>query len=306
MISGRPPTSTATPAPRTPSLRARRGRSSPAPTAAGTHRQPTATAPDPAARRRTRRAASPSAATRRSMSARTGPSPISTNRARMRSRIRRKTSIASVDPLDRPEVRDVDDERLACSGGHSRARSAGSNRRRYSPQSRKFGMTRIACRTPSAAMVSALQALGHGGDAVRPLDREGDHPGVRRIAADQRDVGPVQRRDGARRGRRRGARGEHLVGQIRGRRVRHGVVGVDDVEPALLGDPRNRVREREQILRLAEQRVRRHLDRHERQAGNAVAPPERRLAADEMHLWPRTASACASSVATTPLPPTEA
>ena len=55
---------------------------------------------------------------------------------------------------------------------------------------------------------------------------------------------------------------------------------------ALLGDARDRVRQREQVLRLAEQRVRRHLDRLERQAGNARPPSERRLAADQMNAVP--------------------
>ena len=129
------------------------------------------------------------------------------------------------------------------------------------------------------------EALGHRGHGVRPLDREGHHPGIRRIAADQRDVGAVQRRDGARRGD-RGRRGEHLVGEVGGRRMRDRVVGMDDVEPVVLGDPRDGIGQRQQVLRLAEERIRRHQDRLERQAGDAVAQPERRLAADQVHVVP--------------------
>ena len=79
-------------------------------------------------------------------------------------------------------------------------------------------------------------------------------------------------------------RREHLVGQVRRGRVRHGVVGVNDVEVPLLSDARDRSRQRQQVLRLPEQRVRRHFDGYERQSGYAGAPSKRRLAADQMDM----------------------
>ena len=94
----------------------------------------------------------------------------------------------------------------------------------------------------------------------------------------------MQRRHDARRAR-RARRREHLHRQVRGRRVRHRVVRVDDVEPMRFGDTGDRVRQREQVLRFAEQRIRRHDDLLETDGrGFAVAPPERRFAADQVHL----------------------
>ena len=61
-------------------------------------------------------------------------------------------------------------------------------------------MTLMSRRTPSAAMVSAFRLSD---TAVTPCDRSIENattPRVRRIAADQRDVGAVQRRHRARRG----------------------------------------------------------------------------------------------------------
>ena len=168
------------------------------------------------------------------------------------------------------------------SPGHSRARSAGSNRRRYALQSRKFGMTAIGMTHSQRGDGVGAQALGDRRHGVRLLDREGHDPGVGRIAADQRDVGAVQRRHRARRGGRR-RRGQHLIGQVGGRRVRDRIVGVDDVERVLLGDAGDGVGERQQVLRLAEERIRRDADRLERQAGDTVAPAKRRLAAHQVH-----------------------
>ena len=64
--------------------------------------------------------------------------------------------------------------------------------------------------------------------------------------------------------------------------MRHGVMGMDDIEPLFARDAHEGVGQREQVLRLAEQRVRRCLDRGERQPRHAGAPPERRLAADDV------------------------
>ena len=60
-------------------------------------------------------------------------------------------------------------------------------------------MTRISRSTPQLALGVRLQALRHGGDAVGLLDAERDGFRVRRIAAEQRDVGAMQRRDDFRR-----------------------------------------------------------------------------------------------------------
>ena len=47
--------------------------------------------------------------------------------------------------------------------------------------------------------------------------------------------------------------------EIGGRGVRNGVVGVHDVEAPLFGYTGDRIRQREEILRLPEQRIRWHL-----------------------------------------------
>ena len=85
----------------------------------------------------------------------------------------------------------------------------------------------------------------------------------------------------------RGARGrrlEHLLRQERRRRVRDGVVGVDDLELELARDLHDLVRERQHVLRLAEERIARRVHLMERQAGLVFAEPERRIGADEVHL----------------------
>ena len=127
------------------------------------------------------------------------------------------------------------------------------------------------------------QAARHRGHGVRLLDGKGDDPRVRRIAADERDIRAVQRRHHPRAGE--GGRGrQHLIGEICRRCVRNGVVRVNDVEPPLFRDTRNRVDQRQQILRLAKQRVGRDFDRVEGQPRDAAAPAERRIAADQMNL----------------------
>src|SRR3989442_1708838 len=69
----------------------------------------------------------------------------------------------------------------------------------------------------------------------------------------------------------------------RGPRVRDGVVRVDDVEPLVARDLHDLRRQRQQILRLAEQGIRRRLDAMERQPRLIVAEPERRVAAEDVH-----------------------
>ena len=78
--------------------------------------------------------------------------------------------------------------------------------------------------------------------------------------------------------------GQDVLGQVGRGRVRDGVVRVNDVEirrPRQLDDLR---REREQVLRLAEQRVGRRGHPVERHARLVVAQPERLLAADDVNL----------------------
>ena len=78
-----------------------------------------------------------------------------------------------------------------------------------------------------------------------------------RVAADQRDIGAVQRGDRAR--RRHVGRLQDVAREVCRRGVRNGVVSVHDVEAPLFGYAGDRIRQREQILRLPEQRIRWHL-----------------------------------------------
>ena len=74
------------------------------------------------------------------------------------------------------------------------------------------------------------------------------------------------------------------VGEVRRGRVRNGIVRVHDVEPMLLGDPDDGVREGEQVLRLPKQRIPRYVDALEGEARDAGPPPERLVAADQVNL----------------------
>ena len=246
------------------------------------------------------------AAARRS--ARSGPSPIEHEPGAARVwRISAKHLERRVDALDRPEVRDVDDERVVSSGGHSRARSAGSGRRRYSRAVEE--VRDDADLVADAERRDRVAPSGCRDTAVTPCDcsiENATDARVRRIAADQRDVGAVQRRDRARRGA-PGADAEHLIGEIRGGRVRHGVVRVDDVEPLLARDAR-----RSCWRAPAGTAARGTADTAARRRARTTSParPSRQRNGGSLLIrctsWPRRASACASSVATTPLPPTDA
>ena len=66
--------------------------------------------------------------------------------------------------------------------------------------------------------------------------------------------------------------------------MRNGVVRVHDVERELARELHDLVRERQQVLRLAKQRIGRRVDAMEREPGFVVAEAERRLGADQMHL----------------------
>ncbi len=114
-------------------------------------------------------------------------------------------------------------------------------------------------RDPELADRLRAQALGHGRDAVRLIDAEGDRLGVRRVASEQRDVGSVQRRDHAR-DRARTLRPENLPRQVRGGRVRYRVVRMHDIETFVARHLHDLVRQRQQKLRFTKQRVARRLD----------------------------------------------
>src|SRR5687768_13472538 len=58
---------------------------------------------------------------------------------------------------------------------------------------------------------------------------------------------------------------------------------VHEVQLPLARDAHDRVGQREQVLRLAEKRIRGRFDTLERQAWQAMPPPERDFTADEMH-----------------------
>ena len=79
-------------------------------------------------------------------------------------------------------------------------------------------------------------------------------------------------------------RRDDLLGEIGGGRVRDGVMRVHDVERELARELHDLVRERQQVLGLAKQRIGRRVDAMEREARLVVAEPKRRLRADQMHL----------------------
>ena len=176
-------------------------------------------------------------------------------------------------------------------------------RRWYTSQSRKFGMTVIGLRTASVAVRILARRLSD--TAVTPsdsLDRERHRLRVRLIAADERDVGAVQRRDDPRHAGRIAGRRQDLLGEVRRRRVRHRVVRMDDVEPDSRATCTIRRREREHVLRLAEQRIRRRVDPVKRQP-RLILPSRNGVSVlSTCTSWPRAASDLASSVATMPLP----
>jgi hypothetical protein len=68
---------------------------------------------------------------------------------------------------------------------------------------------------------------------------------------------------------------QNLTRQIRCGGVRNGVMRVHHIQLPVARHLDDGIGEREQVLRLAEQRVRRRLDALEEQVGVAVAPAER-------------------------------
>ena len=126
---------------------------------------------------------------------------------------------------------------------------------------------------PELAMRGRLEAFGHGRHAVRLLNGEPDDFRIRAVGAEQRDVRAVQRGDDLRAPTRRSSRCQNLAGQIRRRRVRHGVVRVDDVEPLVARHLDDLVRQRQQVLRLAE-----HADTSALRRGETTGPAGSRRA----------------------------
>ncbi len=87
------------------------------------------------------------------------------------------------------------------------------------------------------------------------------------------------------RGTMRTGRGhEHLARQVGGGRMRNRVVRVNDVQLLVAGDLDDLVRQREQVLRLAEQRIARRFDAMKRQPGLVDAEPHGRVAAEHVNL----------------------
>ena len=100
--------------------------------------------------------------------------------------------------------------------------------------------------------------------------------------------------------------GENLPRQIRRRRMRNRVMRVDDVELVRVRHLHQAVGQRQQILRLAKQRISGRLDAMKAH----VASDSRRRNGVSLLITcvrcPRSARQRASSDATTPLPPTDA
>ena len=82
-------------------------------------------------------------------------------------------------------------------GWARRAAQRRASTRRCTEQSRKVRDDADVAIDAELAKRVRLEALRHGGDAVGLLDAERDDFGIRRVAAEQRDVGAVQRRDDA-------------------------------------------------------------------------------------------------------------
>ena len=148
------------------------------------------------------------------------------------------------------------------------------------------------------------ETVGHGGHAVGLVDAERGGFGVRRIAADQRHVGSVKRRDHTRDfldTRRR----ENLFGQIRRGRVRNRVVGVDDIEIELTRHLDQLVGQRQQDTAARGTTDTQGSARRETQPGLEIPERNGGSVLTNRTSCPRLASTFASSVATIPLPPTD-
>ena len=99
---------------------------------------------------------------------------------------------------------------------------------------------------------------------------------------------------------------QNLARQIPGRRVRDRVVRVDDVELLVARDLNDLVGERQEVLRFAEQRIRRRFDPVEEQPRLIVAEPGGHVAAQDVDAMAARREVFPSSVAMIPLPPIDA
>jgi hypothetical protein len=122
------------------------------------------------------------------------------------------------------------------------------------------------------------EVVAHRGDRVGLVDREARRPHVGAVAADHRDVGPVQRRHEPE------TTAAHAARQERAHRVRDRVVDVEQVDVRLLAHLEQPRREGQVVRRVAEQRVGRDLHLVEAQPGDAAPQPARPVVAEQVHL----------------------
>ena len=148
--------------------------------------------------------------------------------------------------------------------------------------SKKLWMTSIGRLTESRSWVSRLQVLRHRRHGVRALEGVAYGRAVADVAAEERRVRPVQRRDDPRAVRRR----QHRLGEDRRRGVRHGVMDVEDVQAVVAADLGHLHRERQGVVRVLEQPV--VVDHHGmvEEARRVRGEPEGPLVAYEVRLVP--------------------
>ena len=125
------------------------------------------------------------------------------------------------------------------------------------------------------------QIGGHGRDAIRASQRIARDPCVRRILPNDRDVGAMQGRD---HGQPAGC--DNVAhGQSR-HRVRNRVVRVNQVERYVLGDFGESRRKRKVVGRILEERIGRHRNFVEMDAGVKGIVSRRRRIGKEVHVMP--------------------
>ncbi len=119
-----------------------------------------------------------------------------------------------------------------------------------------MGITSIGVCTSKTSTVRLLQILRDRGDAVALVDGEARDRQVRRIGADQRDVGAVQGGDVRQTAAfARMIAGQHLPRQHGADRVRNRVVHVQQIEFVDLRDFGHARRQRQIVGRILEQRI---------------------------------------------------
>ena len=126
------------------------------------------------------------------------------------------------------------------------------------------------------------EVLRHDRDGVGTLQGMADRRPVARVAAEQGGVGPVQRGDDLRPQLGR----QHRSREDGGRRVRHGVVDVQHVEPMLAAHLGHLHGEGQGVVGVLEQAVGVDAHRVVADAGHVRREPEGPLVADEVHVVP--------------------